>query len=52
MPSMTDRIKGFLNSPKGRMLMERGRRQAAKPGTQQKIKQLASRITGRSGPRR
>lgn len=49
---MTDRIKGFLNSARGRAMMQRGRRAAAKPSTQQKFKQMASRITGRTAPRR
>jgi hypothetical protein len=52
MTSVGQRIKGFLNGPQGRKLMERGRRQAAKPSTQQKLRQFAERMTGRSGPRR
>ena len=52
MATMTDRIKGFLNSARGRAMMQRGRRAAAKPSTQQKFKQMASRITGRTAPRR
>jgi hypothetical protein len=49
MTSMAQRIKGVLNRPQGRRLMKRGRQQAATPGTQQKLRQLAQRITGRSG---
>ncbi|MGW0436663.1 hypothetical protein ACWDV4_29455 [Micromonospora sp. NPDC003197] len=52
MTSVTQRIKGFLSSPQGRKLMDRGRREAAKPRTQQKLQQFAQRITGRSAPRR
>jgi hypothetical protein len=48
MTSMAQRIKGALNRPQSRRLMERGRRQAAKPATQQKLRQFAERITGRS----
>jgi hypothetical protein len=51
MTSVTQRIKGFLSSPQGRKLMQAGRRQAAKPSSQQKLRQIAGRITGRS-PRR
>jgi hypothetical protein len=51
MTSVTQRIKGLLNSPQERKLMQTGRRQAAKPSTQQKLRQIAGRITSRS-PRR
>jgi hypothetical protein len=47
MTSVVQRIKGFLNSPKGRTLMDRGRREAAKPGMRQKLTQFAQRITRR-----
>ncbi|NYF56673.1 hypothetical protein [Micromonospora purpureochromogenes] len=50
--SMTERIKGLLNSQKGRDLMRFGRGQAAKPSTQQKLQQLMGRLTGGSGRRR
>ncbi|MEV4481752.1 hypothetical protein [Micromonospora coxensis] len=49
---MSERIKGLLNSPPGRELMRRGRRQAAKPSTQQKLQQMMARLTGWSGRRR
>jgi hypothetical protein len=52
MTSMAQWIKGALSSPKGRMLMQRGRRQAARPGMQQKLRQLAQKITGRPAQRR
>lgn len=48
MTSMAQRIKGALNRPQRRRLIQRGRQQAAKPGTQQKLRQLGQRITGRS----
>jgi len=50
--SVTQRIKGLLSGPQGRKLMDRGRREMAKPGTQQKLRQFAQRMTGRSAPRR
>jgi hypothetical protein len=52
MTSVAQRIKGFLNSPQGRKLMDRGRSEAKKPSTQQKLRQIAQRITGGSAPRR
>jgi uncharacterized protein YbcI len=50
--AMTDRIKGLLQSPRGKDMIQRGRTQMAKPATQQKLKQLAERVTGKTGPRR
>ncbi|MGY0007461.1 hypothetical protein [Micromonospora sp. I033] len=47
MTSVGQRIKGILNSPQGRKIVDRGRREAAKPGTQQKLRQFAERMTGR-----
>jgi hypothetical protein len=52
MTSVAERIRGFLNSPQGRKLTQVGRRQAAKPKHQQKLRQIAERMTGRSFPRR
>lgn len=52
MTSVTQRIKGFLSSPQGRKLTDRGRREMSKPGTQQKLRQFTQRLTGRSAPRR
>ena len=52
MTSVTQRIKGFLNSPQARRIMQSGRRQAAKPSTQQKLRQMARRIMRRSSSRR
>ncbi|MGK5743311.1 hypothetical protein [Micromonospora sp. URMC 103] len=51
MTSVGQRIKGFLNSPQGRKMIDRGRRQAAKPGTQQKLRQFAERMSGRPSGR-
>jgi hypothetical protein len=52
MTSMAQRIKGALRSPQGRRLIERGRREAAKPSTQQKLRQLVQRLAGRPTRRR
>lgn len=50
--SMSQRIKGLVNSQRGRDLMRIGRRQAANPGTRQKLQQLMARVTGWSSRRR
>ena len=52
MTSVGQRIKGFLNSPQGRKMIDRGRREAAKPGTQAKLRRFAERMTGGSSGRR
>jgi len=44
MASMAQRIKAFLASPKGHQLVNRGRQQLAKPSTQQKLRQFATRL--------
>ncbi|WP_189193126.1 hypothetical protein [Micromonospora fulviviridis] len=49
---MSQRIKGLVNSRRGRDLMRIGRRQAANPGTRQKLQQLMARVTGWSSRRR
>lgn len=49
MTSINERVKGLLNGPQARKLLQVGRRQAAKPGTQQKLRQIAERMTGRRG---
>jgi hypothetical protein len=38
--ALTDKIKSFLNSPKGKQAMERGRQELSKPENQRKIKNL------------
>ncbi|MET7672730.1 hypothetical protein [Micromonospora luteifusca] len=45
--SLMQRITTFLRSPKGQQLVERGRREVAKPGNQQKLKGLAARLSNR-----
>ncbi|SDX92390.1 hypothetical protein SAMN05444365_10190 [Micromonospora pattaloongensis] len=50
--AMTDRIKDFMQSPRGKKMMDRGRAQMQKPQTQQKLRELAQRVTGKTGPHR
>ncbi|MET8041094.1 hypothetical protein ABZU25_09515 [Micromonospora sp. NPDC005215] len=45
--SLMQRITMFLKSPKGQQMVERGRREMAKPGNQQKLKGLAARFSNR-----
>ncbi|WP_198041451.1 hypothetical protein [Micromonospora chokoriensis] len=45
--SLMQRITTFLRSPKGQQLVERGRREMAKPGNQQKLKGLAAKLSNR-----
>ncbi len=47
MASMSERIRIFLNSPRGRGLVERGRRELAKPETQRKLRQILARLSRR-----
>ena len=41
--ALTDKIKSFMSSPKGRQLMDRGQRELSKPENQQKIRKLLNR---------
>lgn len=50
MPSISERIKIFLASPRGQRLIERGRRELAKPSTQQRLRRLAARLHGDADP--
>jgi len=50
MPSLVQRIKAFLNSPKGRQVVDRGRRELAKPGNQDKLRRLVTRLKGNRRP--
>lgn len=47
MPTLAQRISTFLQSPKGRQLVDRGRREMAKPSTQQKVRGVISKLSGR-----
>ncbi|MEU5938130.1 hypothetical protein ABZ807_02915 [Micromonospora sp. NPDC047548] len=45
--SLVQRISAFLRSPRGRQLVDRGRRELAKPENQVRLKQVAARISSR-----
>ncbi|GAB3803513.1 hypothetical protein [Micromonospora zhanjiangensis] len=47
MSTITQRISSFLRSPRGQQLVDRGRRELAKPTTQRKLRELATRLSGR-----
>jgi hypothetical protein len=47
MASLTQRIKAFINSPAGQNMIEKGRREIAKPANQQKLRALAAKVTKR-----
>jgi hypothetical protein len=50
MASIVQRIMNFLNSPKGRQAVDRGRRELAKPENQEKLRRLGSRFKGGRRP--
>ncbi|GAA3763186.1 hypothetical protein GCM10022225_56300 [Plantactinospora mayteni] len=47
MASLVQRIRMFLSSPQGRQLVERGRRELAKPSNQQRMRRIMYRLRGR-----
>jgi hypothetical protein len=47
MPTLVQRISTFLRSPRGQQLVERGRREMAKPQNQAKLRQLAAKLSSR-----
>jgi hypothetical protein len=47
MSSLVGRVKVFLQSPRGRQLVDRGRRELAKPGNQQRLRRILARFKGR-----
>lgn len=47
MASITQRLAAFLRSPQGQKMVDRGRRELAKPGTQQKLRRIVGRFKGR-----
>ncbi|WP_203901427.1 hypothetical protein [Virgisporangium aliadipatigenens] len=47
MASLVQRLKNFLNSPRGRQVIDRGRRELAKPANQDRLRRLAARTKGR-----
>ncbi|MFC0003647.1 hypothetical protein [Micromonospora siamensis] len=47
MSALVRRISTFLRSPRGQQLVERGRREMAKPENQARLRQLATRLSSR-----
>ena len=47
MASLSQRLRTFLASPKGKQLMEQGQRQLAKPENQQRLRGLLGKLRGR-----
>jgi hypothetical protein len=47
MASLSQRIRAFLTSPKGRQLIEKGQRQLGRPENQQKLRSLLNKLRGR-----
>jgi sigma54-dependent transcription regulator len=47
MSSLVQRVKAFLNTPRGRQLADRGRRELAKPSNQQRLRRILARFSGR-----
>ncbi|MCP3781999.1 MULTISPECIES: hypothetical protein [Micromonospora] len=45
--SLVQRLSAFLRSPRGQQLVDRGRRELAKPENQARLKQLATRLSSR-----
>ncbi|MEV0807980.1 hypothetical protein [Micromonospora sp. NPDC050200] len=45
--SLVQRIGAFLRSPRGQQLVDRGRRELAKPENQARLKRVAARISSR-----
>ena len=47
MASLMQRINMYLRSPKGRQIVDRGRRELAKPSTQDRLRRIVARLSGR-----
>ncbi|MFJ6197765.1 hypothetical protein [Micromonospora sp. NPDC092111] len=47
MSALMQRISAFLRSPRGQQLVDRGRRELAKPANQARLRQAASKLSGR-----
>jgi hypothetical protein len=45
--SLMQRLSAFLRSPRGQQLVDRGRRELAKPENQARLRQLATRLSSR-----
>ncbi|MFE0594089.1 hypothetical protein [Micromonospora echinospora] len=44
MSALMQKLSRFLRSPQGQQLVDRGRRELAKPATQQKLRGLAAKL--------
>ncbi|MEV0900154.1 hypothetical protein [Actinoplanes sp. NPDC049802] len=47
MATITQRIQAFLHSPRGRQIVDKGRREMAKPENQQRLRGLIARFQNR-----
>jgi hypothetical protein len=47
MPTLTQRLRTFLTSPKGQRLIAQGQRQLAKPENQQRLRKALTKLQGR-----
>lgn len=47
MASLSNRIRKFVDSPRGRKLIESGQRELAKPSNQKKLQELAAKLRKR-----
>lgn len=46
MPTLSERVREFLRSPRGRRLIEQGKEQLAKPENQKKAKRMLTKLRG------
>ncbi|MCU7729406.1 hypothetical protein ODJ79_37305 [Actinoplanes sp. KI2] len=44
MPTLSERLREFFDSPQGKRLVEQGQRQLSKPENQQKAKRLLGKL--------
>jgi hypothetical protein len=47
MPTLTQRLRTFLTSPRGQRLIAQGQRQLAKPENQQRLRKALTKLQGR-----
>ena len=45
--SLSSTLKSFMNSPKGRTLVEKGQRELSKPQNQEKLRRAMDKLTKR-----
>lgn len=49
MPTLAQRLQEFMNSPRGKRLIEQGQLQLGKPGNRKRVKRLLGKLrTGRT----